>query len=167
MVISDTSPICYLVLIGEIEALHRVFGELCVPAAVARELNHPGAPTEVRAWLDQAPDWLLIDRIERSIPGDLKDLHSGEQQAILLAEAVDAPWIVLDERQARRCARDRGLQVTGLLGVLARDAEMGHSDLREALARLEQTTFHIAPSLLAQVLQSATDAAGSIKGGDS
>jgi hypothetical protein len=48
-----------------------------------------------------------------SVPFDL-----GEQEAITLAEKIGANLIILDERDARQMAWQRGLNVIGLLGVL-------------------------------------------------
>jgi predicted nucleic acid-binding protein len=39
-VVSDTSPLSYLVLIGKIDALHVLYGEILIPPAVAAELSH-------------------------------------------------------------------------------------------------------------------------------
>jgi predicted nucleic acid-binding protein len=41
-VVSDTSPISYLLLIGESELLPALYDQLFIPMAVAAELRHPG-----------------------------------------------------------------------------------------------------------------------------
>ena len=61
IVVSDTSPINYLVLIGEIELLAQLFTRVLAPETVARELLHPGAPEAVRRWANQPPAWFEID----------------------------------------------------------------------------------------------------------
>jgi predicted nucleic acid-binding protein len=38
IVIADTSPLNYLVLIGEAEVLRRLYGQVVIPEAVLREL---------------------------------------------------------------------------------------------------------------------------------
>ena len=60
--VADTSPICYLLLIGEIELLPTLFGEVVIPNAVAEELHHPLAPAVLREWLELPPAWLQVDR---------------------------------------------------------------------------------------------------------
>jgi predicted nucleic acid-binding protein len=47
LVISDTTPLNYLILIGQIEVLPKLFGRLIVPPAVIRERLHPKAPPTV------------------------------------------------------------------------------------------------------------------------
>ena len=49
--VSDTSPICYLILIGEIDILPRLFDQVLVPQAVLTELRHVDAPEPVRDWV--------------------------------------------------------------------------------------------------------------------
>jgi predicted nucleic acid-binding protein len=44
IVVADTSPVHYLVLIGEVEILPALFEKIVVPTAVLDELVHPGAP---------------------------------------------------------------------------------------------------------------------------
>lgn len=61
IVIADTSPLNYLVLIGEIEVLPKLYREVRIPRAVYRELGHEGTPVAVRAWAQAIPDWLVIE----------------------------------------------------------------------------------------------------------
>jgi hypothetical protein len=49
--VTDTSPLCYLILIGEIELLPKIFSEVLAPQAVIAELHHEDAPAAVRAWV--------------------------------------------------------------------------------------------------------------------
>jgi predicted nucleic acid-binding protein len=54
IVVSDTSPIHYLLLIDRIHLLPDLFGRVVIPPAVARELAHPSAPAEVKQVVRQA-----------------------------------------------------------------------------------------------------------------
>ena len=47
VVIADTSPLNYLVLIGEVGILSRLYGNVVVPPEVLAELADSGAPPEV------------------------------------------------------------------------------------------------------------------------
>jgi predicted nucleic acid-binding protein len=47
VVLADTTPLNYLVLIGHVESLHLLFGEVMIPEAVFTELRHPKAPAAV------------------------------------------------------------------------------------------------------------------------
>lgn len=119
-VVSDTSPICYLLLIGEIELLASLFGSILIPEAVADELGHSAAPTAVREWAAKPPAWVEIRRLATdpaSSSDELTRLHRGERASIHLAEEVSADLLLVDERHARRVADRRGLKITGLVGV--------------------------------------------------
>ena len=48
--VADTSPVCYLILIGEIELPPKLFSRVLVPPAVVAELLHEDAPAAVRGW---------------------------------------------------------------------------------------------------------------------
>ena len=50
VVVADTSPINYLVLIGQIDLLTRLYTRILIPPAVLAELKHPLAPKPVRNW---------------------------------------------------------------------------------------------------------------------
>jgi len=47
--VPDTSPICYLILIGEIDLLSKLFSQVLAPEAVLAELLHEDAPAAVRS----------------------------------------------------------------------------------------------------------------------
>src|SRR5216684_571006 len=49
LVVADTGPLNYLVLIEAIDVLPRLFEQILVPAAVYDELAHADAPAPVRA----------------------------------------------------------------------------------------------------------------------
>jgi predicted nucleic acid-binding protein len=86
IVIADTSPLNYLVLIGEAEILRRLYGRVVIPEAVLRELQHPETPAAVSEWIARRPVWLEIERT--TIPPDqaLRLLGEGEREAIILAQ---------------------------------------------------------------------------------
>lgn len=155
IVIADTGPINYLILIQEIQILPVLYGRVLVPVSVCEELKHPHAPDAVRSWMNQPPDWF-----EARSPGHLPDtelaeahLDAGERDAILLAEELGADQLIIDEVRGRRIARHRHLPVTGTLGVLKAGAQQGLLDLKTAVARLSQTNFHIAQEILNRLIR--------------
>jgi predicted nucleic acid-binding protein len=150
--VADASPLCYLVLIGEIELLPRIFSRVLAPPAVIAELLHEAAPEAVRAWASNLPEWICAKENPVLTTTGLDKLQSGEQAAILLAESVKADIILLDEKAARRVAVDRGLRVTGLLGVLGEAATRGLVELAPAIDTLRTTSFRSSPALLKATL---------------
>ena len=47
VVVSDTSPLQYLILIGRDSVLEKLYGQVIVPPAVLQELGHPAAPPAI------------------------------------------------------------------------------------------------------------------------
>jgi len=155
IVVSDTSPLNYLVLIQHAEVLPSLFGQVIAPPAVMAELQHPGAPTIVRAWAAGPPAWLEIRAPARIDPS--LGLGTGETHAISLAQELHADAVLIDERRALTVARKAGLLVTGTLGVLEVAAERGLLDLVSALAALRQTTFRVSAQILDDLLRRDAD----------
>lgn len=58
IVVSDTSPICYLLLIGEIEVLPQLYGQVLIPEIVQQELSNPRSPVRVKNCINKPPKWL-------------------------------------------------------------------------------------------------------------
>lgn len=157
LVVADTSPMNYLILIGQIDVLFTLFSRVLIPQAVMEELHHPQTPPAVRAWSSSPPGWLDIRQIDAAPDANLLTLDAGEQAAILLAEALHADLLLADDRDARRVAEQRALTVLGTLGVLAQASDQGLIDLPNALAQLQTTnfrmTFEMAQRLLARDAQ--------------
>ncbi|HEY3568980.1 MAG TPA: DUF3368 domain-containing protein [Thermoanaerobaculia bacterium] len=151
-VVLDTSPVCYLLLIGEIEILPALYDRLFVPPAVVAELGHSKAPQILRDWVASPPVWLENHPARQRSSEDLSLLQAGEREAIFLTEDLGADLVVLDDLEARGAAVARGLKVTGLLGILDRAATVGLIDLPRAVERLQKTSFHVAPWLLKGLL---------------
>lgn len=150
--VADTSPICYLILIGAIDLLPKLFSRVLVPHAVLAELLHEDAPVAVRNWASNLPPWICAEETPLLATSGLEKLQTGERAAILLAELVKADIILLGEKAARGIAANRGLRVTGLLGVLGEAATRGLVELAPAIDRLRTTSFRSSPALLKATL---------------
>jgi uncharacterized protein len=153
VIVSNASPIHYLILTGDISILPALYEHLAIPDAVRDEMLHEETPSPVREWMTQPPQWLEIYAAPLpGVSGMLRDV--GEAQAIALALELGAPGILLDDRKARATARRAGLLVVGTLGVLEAGAEKGLVDLRSALEKLVQdTNFRVDPKLVRTVLE--------------
>jgi predicted nucleic acid-binding protein len=65
VVVADTSPLNYLVLIGQIEVLRSLYGKVFVPPEVLAELSDRGVPLEVVKWIQERPDWLEVRAVRQ------------------------------------------------------------------------------------------------------
>jgi predicted nucleic acid-binding protein len=101
VVVADATPLHYLILVDTVEILPRLFGHLYIPAEVREELTRAATPTVVRDWVEHAPSWLEVvfpPRKVAEVSAELLGRHSGEQQAIALAEFLGADLLLIDER---------------------------------------------------------------------
>jgi predicted nucleic acid-binding protein len=156
LVVSDASPLRYLVVLDHQELLPQLFETIIVPPVVAEELAHPHSPSLVRDWILHPPPWLKID--PRPVPPGPPTLDPGEAQAISLALQLQADVILIDERHARAEAIRLGLRPLGVVGIFKQAADRGLVDFRAEVARLLSTTnFRIAPSVLAALFQRSPD----------
>jgi predicted nucleic acid-binding protein len=151
IVVADTSPLNYLVLMGDETLLQRLFGSILIPPAVVSELIDSNAPEPVRHWANHLPDWVSVESVHGSLLR-IGDPGRGETEGILLAEAFGADLILIDDAAARAEAERRHLTVTGTLGVLRLAAQRKLIRLPDAFARLSRTNFRVAPRLLEELL---------------
>jgi len=153
IVVADTSPINYLILIEEIDILPKMYGRVVVPQTVREELVRGSAPQLVRSWVDHLPIWLEV-RSPLAVPdSSLAKLDAGERDAIMLATELHADQLIVDDREGRREAERRGIPVMGTLGVLREAATLKLLDIRVAAERLQATSFYVAPEVLAKLLK--------------
>jgi predicted nucleic acid-binding protein len=152
IVVADSSPLHYLILLEQTELLHRLYEEVAIPDAVVAELRAAESPLRVREWLSAPPSWL---RVVVVTPDDIapvsEELDLGERAAIALAERIHAELLLIDEVAGRAEARRRSLRVTGTLGVLRTGADAGLVDVRDVLDRLAATNFYVDESLLKKI----------------
>jgi predicted nucleic acid-binding protein len=150
--VADTSPLRYLVLIGAIEILPRLFERVIVPDIVHAERRHAHAPAPVRSWANAPPSWLVIMSAPSVHDSDLQALDAGERAAIALAMTLSPAPILIDDRAGVAAARAKGLDIVGTLGLLERAARRGLIDLRDAVATLQATNFHATLELYERLL---------------
>lgn len=155
LVIADTGPVNYLILIGHIDLLPALFERVILPAAVHGELTSRKTPPQVRDWIVTSPAWLEVRDSPLSEPDDasLATIDAGEKATIQLAVALHANLLLMDDRKGVRAAEKRGLSVTGTLGVLDVAAERGLVDFSQAIQKLERTNFRRPEAVLADLLR--------------
>ena len=143
IVVADSGPLRYLVLIGAIHVLPLLYERVLVPKAVAAELQDAKTPAAVRAWIAQPPPWLEVRPDPPADPA-LAFLDPGGRAASPLA---------LAER--------RHLIVTGTVGVSADAHLTGLLDFETALAHLRSTNFYVTDEVVGRVRQRIASAKGS------
>jgi predicted nucleic acid-binding protein len=161
-VVSNTSPILNLAVIGRLSLLHDQFGEIWIPDAVLEELriqeDLPGTQVIRQALKDK---WMRIQEVsDQSLVRVLRrDLDNGEAAAIALAVQVKAEWILLDEKEGRKIAKSLGLKVAGILGILLRAQHEGRlPSLRTVMDQLRDVAgFRIGAELYADLMRESSE----------
>lgn len=150
VVVSDTSPLHYLILCGAETILPRLFRQVVIPPTVFRELQQPNTPPPVRQWAATLPPWVAV-QTPKTVNLAL-DVDAGELEAICLAQEIHAAAVLMDDRAGRNAAIHCGLAVVGTIGLLEKAAARGLIELPAALARLRQTNARLDPELISAAL---------------
>jgi predicted nucleic acid-binding protein len=160
LVVSDTSPLSNLAIIGRLDLLREQFGEVLMPPAVAHELSDLRNDPAQQLLLSARQDgWLKTKPLPATAPSppELHDLDPGETEALRLALAISADGVLMDEKEGRQCAALLGVRTIGVLGVLLAARRSGViSALRPEMERLHREAgFFIDAALEKQVLETA------------
>ncbi len=83
----------------------------------------------------------------------MSELDSGERDAIRLALEFKIQTLITDDRDARREAERRHINVTGTVTVLEKSARLGLIDFRVALQKLEETNFRLSAKIRNEFLR--------------
>lgn len=153
IVVSDTTPLISLLKIGRLDLLQKLFGEVHVPRAVFAELTQNPRFTEEA---EQVRSCAFIKvgvadggRVRGIIAETGLDL--GESEAIVLAESLGANLTLIDEIRARAVAKERGLRITGTVGILDRAFRLKYltaEEMRRCAEALRESGRHISGGLL-------------------
>lgn len=150
VVVSDTSPLHYLILCNAENILPHLFQQIVIPPTVFRELQQPNTPPPVRQWANALPKWVAVQS-PKTTNLDL-NVDAGELEAICLAREIHADAVLMDDRAGRNAAIHCGLAVVGTIGLLEQAATRGLIEFSSTLARLRQTNARLDPELIRAAL---------------
>ena len=134
IVVADASPSCYLPLIGHVDLLQRLFGQVVIPQAVHDDLSAEGGPTTVRTSIAHPPSWLQLQYATTN-PNALSLQWSPLMKARRQAEAIDwrqvglvGHWdvVAFDEVAGIRVQKNSKATRTGQYGFVTVDLSRGH-----------------------------------------
>lgn len=160
VVVSNTSPLMNLAIIGRLDLLRHFYETIHVPEAVWNELVEQGAGKPGSEAI-AAATWIQTHAVQnRHLVIALREqLDAGESEAIALALEKQATLILLDETEGRRVAASYGLTKTGVLGILLQAKKQGIiPSLRTEMEKLQREAhFWISPPLFEKLLRSAAE----------
>jgi predicted nucleic acid-binding protein len=149
MIIGDSSALVAMATMDRLDLLEKIFGKVYVPQAVYNEVttSHKAQSLKLKNFLD---DKIVSIELDISKIG----LGQGELEAIALYKKMDADFLLIDDRRAKRFAKLNGVNVIGALGVmiLAKDGGFVKS-IREDLEKLLESSLFISQSLVDRVLR--------------
>lgn len=152
IIVSDTTPLRYLIEIGAVQFLELLFGQIIIPEKVAEELQRPKTPQKIKDWMQVAPPWLVVRKANLSLFTPQKKLDDGEREAFALALELKADVVLLDDWHALPEAKRLGLQTVSLFTLLERAAMRDLIDLPQTVAKLRATSFRLPPEELIQAV---------------
>ncbi|MFV2057894.1 MAG: hypothetical protein ACC707_15615 [Thiohalomonadales bacterium] len=122
----NSSPLILLVKIGYVHLIADLANRVIVPTAVKNEIGVKEDGKTILELLRDDKRFLFEDDEDVHTALLAWDLGLGETQAINTAMRKDAERVVLDDMEARRCAKVMGLSVIGILGLVARAKQLGY-----------------------------------------
>jgi predicted nucleic acid-binding protein len=143
IVVSDTTPLRYLIEIEKSHILETLFGQILIPEKVVEELQHPKTPQKVKDWMQARPAWLEVRKADLSLFIPQKKINDGEREAFALALELQADAVLLDDFAALPEANRLNLQTVALFTLLERAAARDLIDLPQTVAELRKTTFRL------------------------
>lgn len=156
-VVSDSGPLIALSSIRQLNLLELLFGSIVISEAVYQEVVVLGKGRPGEQEVKQAA-WIHREQVKSiGFPNIMLDkLDPGERESLVLAYDVQADYVILDERLARRRAHLVGLTVIGTLGVLLLAKKDGHIQcVADQLHALENMAFRMSEQVKISILRKA------------
>lgn len=97
IVISDTTPLRYLIEIEEVHILENLFGLVIIPETVCGELQSESTPQMVKDWIQSPPHWLQVRKADITLFIPSRKIQAGEREAIALAIELKPDALLLDD----------------------------------------------------------------------
>lgn len=145
IIISDTTPLRYLIQIEKVDILEKLFGKVIIPEKVAEELQRPKTPQQVKDWMQARPAWLEVRKADLSVFTPHKKIDDGEREAFALAVELNADAVLLDDKDATTEAVRLKLDVIPTFTILENAAEQNLIDLPSIVDEMRKTSFRLPP----------------------
>ncbi len=154
--VADSSSLIALSICNHLNLLDMLFDKVIVPEAVYDELTLNNKPESERL-----KDYLLDKVSKKDINKYLiNDTHlgKGELEAIALYKAINADFLIIDDKVARKAAVINNIKITGSIGILLFAKEKGYiKTLSPCIESLKRSNIRISESLIQKVLQEANE----------
>ena len=158
IVISNTSPLIGLSGLNCLHLLRDLYTEVWIPREVENEFLAIDE-TVYQEVLNSAPWIKVVDLTNPQSATIYQGIDDGEAEVFALAVEHDARLILLDEKRGRQKAKEIGLAVKGVVGVLLEAKEKGLIDaIKPLLMQLRDNGIRLSDWLINNALQDAGEA---------
>ena len=158
-VVIDSSPLIGLALVGGLDWLPKLFGQVFLPETVKQEVL-PGKDAPGENAIDQAIDegWVTVWPDPISPQLDI-DLDAGETDCINIGLTnPDQVLLIMDERAGRAVAKEKGLRGIGTAAIIGLAKKHGLiPSARAVFEVLHSSDFRISAAVINQVLISVNE----------
>jgi predicted nucleic acid-binding protein len=155
-IVCNSGPLIALGILDKLNILKSLFDEVLVPEAVQKEIAQGGLKLSGVENFQRA-DWIHILRPKRNDALLTALLDAGEAAVIDLAREQDVRLVLIDERKARKVARDiYGLQPIGTVRVLVEAKRKNLlTEIASSLKALRQEGYWIHDDIVQIALREA------------
>lgn len=150
----NASPLILLGKAEQIELLGALADRITVPKAVVREVGAKSDGEGTIQAVDEIASFAIVD--DEVPPSNILawDLGAGETQVIAHAVTHASDRVVIDDLEARRCAKAMGLAIIGTLGIVGRAKVSGLIDRAEpVIRRLREVGLYASDDLVQRLLR--------------
>lgn len=152
-VVLDSSCIIILSQIEKVDILEMLFSEIFVPEAVSAEFMIKASGTEdERKFREVVKTAKVKDSL--AVMTLQTDLGKGESECIVLAKEINADFVVLDDKDARKIAEFLGLNIIGTLGILVMAYKKGIvQNVKSVIDRMREENFWVDDKVYERILK--------------
>ena len=150
----NASPLILLGKTDQLGLLGALADQFAVPKTVSDEVGAKLDGGTTLQTISAVPSFVIVEN-EVATPDILSwDLGAGETQVIAYALSHKAERVVIDDLEARRCAKVMGLGIIGTLGIVGRAKAMGLIDQAGSVVRrLRETGLYASDELVRRLLR--------------
>jgi len=145
LVVADTSCLIIFHKINSIDILKDTFKKVLITDKVLDEFG------DLPKWLEVRNDYDLEAYHKFS-----KNFGPSESSCIALAQKIENPILLLDDRRAKKVAQEIGIECVGTLGVLLLAKREGVIEkIKPLIEQIKQTDFRVSDKIIETVVRLA------------
>jgi len=153
MIIGDSSALIALSAMDRLDILEKLFNKVYVPKAVYEEVTKSNKAESKKLKL------FLKDKVIEVKSHIVKiGLGKGELESIVLYQELNAKFLLIDDKRAKKFAQLNSINTIGSLGVILLAKESGLIDsVKKDLEKLKDKNLYISKELINKVIKLAKE----------